>query len=112
MLLSHVMSEQFIEHKSQQLVFYISRYLRGRLPHSELHLFVWDTLEEWAQLHITPLQPCSRREQVFWHLIHQLEYWPEQQLRQDKKLRRSIQDCICYLKGLGIAPANCVGIRP
>ncbi|MEO3876967.1 hypothetical protein [Rheinheimera fenheensis] len=106
------MSELFIEHKSQQLVFYISRYLRGRLPHSELHLFVWDTLEEWAQLHITTQQPCSRREQVFWHLIHQLEYWPEQRLRQDKKLRRSIQDCICYLKGLGIAPPDCVGIRP
>ena len=112
MQLSQVMSQQFIEYKSQQLIFYISRYFRGRLPHSELHLFVWDTLEEWAQLNSAVKLPYTRREMVFWHLIHQLECWPDHQLREDKQLRRSIQDCICYLKGVGVAPTNCVGVRP
>ncbi|WP_166837235.1 hypothetical protein [Rheinheimera pleomorphica] len=106
------MPEQFIEQKSQQLIFYISRYFRGRLPHSELHLFVWDTLEEWAQLNAGVQLPYTRRELVFWHLIHQLEFWPDNQLRANKQLRRSIQDCICYLKGVGVAPADCVGVRP
>lgn len=102
----------FIEQKSQQLIFYISRYLRGRLPHSELHLFVWDTLEEWAQLNHTFKAPYTDKERVFWHLIHQLEYWPDSTLRENKRLRRSIQDCICFLKGHGFLPANCIGIRP
>jgi len=106
------MSDQFIEQKSQQLIFYISRYFRGRLPHSELHLFVWDTLEEWAQLKSDWSEPYSHKETVFWHLIHQLECWPDLTLREDKKLRRNIQDCICYLKGRGIAPPDCVGVRP
>ena len=106
------MSECFIELKSQQLIFYISRYLRGRMPHSELHLFVWDTLEEWAQLNTSLQQPFSHPERVFWHLIHQLEYWPDLALRQDKTLRRNIQDCICFLKGRGVVPADCVGVRP
>ncbi|MBZ9611126.1 hypothetical protein [Rheinheimera maricola] len=106
------MAEQFIDLKSQQLIFFISRYLRGRLPHSELHLFVWDTLEEWGQLTLQSHQPYSHRERVFWHLIHQLEFWPATALKHDKQLRRNIQDCLCYLKGYGVAPANCVGVRP
>ena len=106
------MADQFIDLKSQQLIFYISRYLRGRLPHSELHVFVWDTLEEWGQLRIQSNQPYSHRERVFWHLIHQLEFWPASVLKHDKYLRRNIQDCLCYLKGYGKAPADCVGIRP
>ncbi|MBU1309171.1 hypothetical protein MN202_02490 [Rheinheimera muenzenbergensis] len=106
------MPDSFIEHKSQQLIFYISRYFRGRLPHSELHLFVWDTLEEWAQLTAELQLPYNHKERVFWHLIHQLEYWPDQALRENKKLRRNIQDCICFLKGRGVAPSDCVGVRP
>ncbi|SEH92783.1 hypothetical protein SAMN05660691_02220 [Rheinheimera pacifica] len=106
------MLNHFIDLKSQQLIFYISRYFRGRLPHSELHLFIWDTLEEWAQLSAPLQQPCSSRERVFWHLIHQLEFWPDSILQQDKLLRRNIQDCLCYLKGYGVAPPDCVGIRP
>ena len=106
------MSNNFIELKSQQLIFYISRYFRGRLTHSELHLFIWDTLEEWAQVNVTPQQPYSAKERVFWHLIHQLEFWPDNTLKQDKRLRRNIQDCLCYLKGYGIAPPDCVGVRP
>lgn len=106
------MVDSFIELKSQQLIFYVSRYFRGRLPHSELHLFVWDTLEEWAQFDVQSNLPYSYRERVFWHLIHQLEFWPELTLQQDKYLRRNIQDCMCYLKGHGVAPPNCVGIRP
>ena len=106
------MLEPFIEQKSRQLIFYLSRFLRGRLPHRELHLFVWDTLEEWAQLSAGVQLPYTRRELVFWHLIHQLECWPDSQLREDKQLRRSIQDCICYLKGFGVAPPGCVGVRP
>lgn len=106
------MSDPFIEQKSQQLIFYISRYFRGKLPHSELHLFIWDTLEEWALLSKASRAPFTHRECVFWHLIHQLEYWPDDVLREDKQLRRKIQDCICYLKGHGIAPVDCIGVRP
>lgn len=106
------MTNLFIEQKSKQLVFYISRYFHGRLQHSELHLFVWDTLEEWAQLNQTFQLPYTRQEQVFWHLIHQLEFWPDVTLRENKLLRRNIQDCVSYLKGCGIAPTNCIGIRP
>ncbi|WP_333606403.1 hypothetical protein [Arsukibacterium sp.] len=106
------MIETFIEQKTQQLIFYVSRFLRGRLAHQELHLFVWDTLEEWAQLSWRPASNLSYRERVFWHLLHQLEYWPEPFLRDDKLLRSNIQDCICYLKGKGRIPRNCVGVRP
>ena len=102
----------FIEIKSQQLIYYVSRYFRGRLPYCELHLFIWDTLEEWGQHKPIYPEECSSQERVFWHLLHQLEYWPEQNLQHDQHLRKNIQHCLCYLKGYGIAPANCVGIRP
>ncbi|MDX3774669.1 hypothetical protein QE250_11135 [Chromatiaceae bacterium AAb-1] len=106
------MLDCFIEQKSQQLTFYISGFLRGRLKYSELHLFVWDTLEEWSQFQVSSHLPQSYREQVFWHLLHQLECWPENALRQNRRLRRNILDCVGYLQGKGHLPINCIGIRP
>lgn len=106
------MATYFIEQKSQQLVFYASRFLRGQLPHHELHLFIWDTLEEWATLSGRPLEPPAYQEKVFWHLLHQLEYWPEQQLLQNRKLKRNLQSCLRFLAGKGLRPENCVGLRP
>lgn len=106
------MANNFIDEKSQQLVFYASRFLRGQLPHQELHLFIWDTLEEWALLSVKPLSPPAYQERVFWHLLHQLEYWPEQQLRQNKQLKRNLQRCLGFLAGKRQRPFNCVGLRP
>ncbi|MFN3709891.1 MAG: hypothetical protein ACK4GU_00475 [Alishewanella aestuarii] len=106
------MPQGFIEQKSRQLVFYASRFLRGQLPQAELHLFIWDTLEEWAALPERPAWPPSYQERVFWHLLHQLEYWPEQQLRADRQLKRRLQHCLGYLAGKGQRPADCVGLRP
>lgn len=106
------MLELFIEQKSQQLVYFVSRFFRGQIPHRELHLFVWDTLEEWAQLNINQQQPATFREQVFWHVLYQLEYWSEQELEQDKILRKQLQNCLGYLQGKVCPPLDCVGVRP
>lgn len=106
------MLEPFIEQKSRQLVFYVSRFLRGRLPHTELHLFVWDTLEEWSQLRLKVRRPESIREQVFWHLLYQIEYWSEPELTQNQRLRRELQYCLSFLHGYGQLPLYCIGVRP
>lgn len=105
------MANNFIEQKSQQLVFYASGFLQGQLPHNELHLFIWDTLEEWAAIKET-MAPPLYQESVFWYLVHQLEYWPEQQLRHNKKLKRDLEHCLRFLSGKGQRPLNCVGLRP
>ncbi|MCC5852062.1 MAG: hypothetical protein JJU30_04460 [Alkalimonas sp.] len=106
------MLEQFIELKTRQLIFYASRFFRGRLPHHELHLFIWDTLEEWGQFGIQLKTPQNLREQVFWHLMHQLEFWPEHQLKSDQVLQHNLLNCLSFLRGKGQLPLDCVGIRP
>ncbi len=106
------MVELFIAQKSQQLVYYVARYLRGQLPQSELHLFIWDTLEEWSQLRLKVQVPPSFQEQVFWHVVHELECWPADQLRRDKNLKRQLQQCLGYLQGKTPIPTDCVGVRP
>lgn len=106
------MLDTFLEQKSKQLVFFLSRYLRGQLPHRELHLFVWDTLEEWAQLHISNKVPQSFREMVFWHLIYQLELCTEAELKSSRRLRRELYQCMGYLLGKTQGPAAFVGVRP
>jgi len=107
------MLELFIEQKSRQLVFYVSRFLRGQLPHYELHLFVWDTLEEWAQLHVANKTPSTYKEQVFWHVLHQLEFWSELELKTDKKVKKHLQQAMACL--VGHSPqtrGEFIGIRP
>lgn len=106
------MLESFIDNKSKQLIYFVSRFFRGQLPHRELHLFVWDTLEEWAQLKISRHIPATFREQVFWHVLYQVEFWSEQDLRHDRILRRQLQLCLGYLRGKTRLPQDCVGVRP
>ena len=106
------MLDAFLEHKSKQLAYYLARYLRGQLPQQEMHLFVWDTLEEWAQLQVSQNIPQSFREMVFWHLLYQLELCSLQELRQDRRQRRDLQRCMAFLLGKSEVPADFVGIRP
>lgn len=106
------MLEMFIAQKSAQLVYYTSRYLRGQLPQAEMHLFIWDTLEEWSQLQIQRKTPESYQEMVFWHLLYQLELWSEQEIRQDRQLRRRLQRCASFLHGKAAVPVDLIGIRP
>ncbi len=106
------MLDAFLEQKTKQLVFFLSRYLRGQLPYREMHLFIWDTLEEWAQLNVSNKVPQSFREIVFWHLIYQLEFCSETELKSDRRLRRELQQCMGYLLGKTQVPADFVGVRP
>lgn len=106
------MLETFITQKSAQLVYYASRYLRGQLPQAEMHLFIWDTLEEWSQLDVRRKTPESYREMVFWHLLYQLEFWSELEIRQDRQLRRHLQRCAGFLHGKNSIPLDLIGIRP
>ncbi len=106
------MLEAFLEQKTNQLVFYLARYLRGQLAHREMHLFIWDTLEEWASMNISNKTPQSFREMVFWHLLYQLELCSETELKTDRKLRHQLQHCMGFLQGKAPVPADFVGIRP
>ncbi|AWB68027.1 hypothetical protein C2869_17055 [Saccharobesus litoralis] len=103
---------QFIELKKKQLSYYVREFCEKNLPYNELNLFLWDTLEEWTQVTIRKDEPYSQVERVFWHLIHLLSYWPEQQLLQDDYLVEEMQLCVEYLEGQGCVPFDCVGIRP
>jgi hypothetical protein len=49
---------------------------------------------------------------VFWHLLHQFHFWPEQKLISDPYLRSELATCLDYLEGAGQYPLDCVGIRP
>ncbi len=107
------MLELFFSEKSQQLVFYVSRYLRGQLPHREIHLFIWDTLEEWAQFQILNHTPANRQEQVFWHLLHQLEYWSETEFK--TRPAAGQKDCntvSVLLQGKAEIPFECIRHPP
>ena len=106
------MATHFTDEKSRQLVFYASRFLRGQLPHHELHLFIWDTLEEWAALQQRPTTPPHPQERVFWDLLHHLECRPLQQVLHNKRLKRNLQLCLGFIAGKAQKPLNCVGLRP
>ncbi len=102
----------FIESKARQLCFYLRAFWQGELPHSELELFFWDTMEEWGQVRNATKSPYSQRERVFWHLLHQIHYWPEEQLERDLYLKQELDNCVNFLDGKGFCPFDCVGIRP
>ncbi|MDU0352703.1 hypothetical protein RS130_01145 [Paraglaciecola aquimarina] len=67
----------FIKNKAKQLSFYVREFLQGNIPYAELNLFFWDTMEEWTQIKSGKQTPYEKTEQVFWHIMHQVHYWPQ-----------------------------------
>lgn len=102
----------FVDNKASQLAFYIKAYFSKQIPYSEVDLYLWDTLEEWSQVNIKKEEPYTTKERVFWHLVHQVSFWSENMLQNDKFLRSELRKCIDYLEGEGQYPADCIGIRP
>lgn len=102
----------FIHNKSPQLAYYVRAYLFHRLTYEEFDIFIWDTLEEWAQVSIIANEPYSLIERVFWHLLHQVKFWSESDLKTDILLRQELMHCVSFLEGKSTAPLDCVGIRP
>jgi hypothetical protein len=104
----------FVKQKSQQLAFFVRGFLREKIPYSELNLFFWDTMEEWAQIKKGKHVPYEGTEQVFWHVLHQVHYWPQNTLQNDLYLRGEIETCLDCLESDGAypLPIDCIGIRP
>jgi hypothetical protein len=102
----------FVNNKAGQLAFYIKAYFSHKISYSEVDLYLWDTLEEWADVCIKKEEPYTTRERVFWHLLHQVSFWSESMLENDKYLRGELTNCINYLEGEGQYPIDCIGIRP
>jgi hypothetical protein len=104
----------FIKGKSAQLAFYVKGFLEKRIPYSEVDLFFWDTMEEWSTLKNDNQQPYDTLERVFWHLLHQVHYWPEHTLSQDQVLREELMMLVNFIEGEQeyTLPLDCIGIRP
>lgn len=104
--------DKFIDVKANQLCFYVQAFWHKDVAHQELQYFFWDTLEEWNQIKPTPNTPYSRKEQVFWHFIQQVHFWPEHELRSNVFLLDELRNCIHYLLKEGLCPFDCIGVRP
>lgn len=109
---SNVTVTDFINLKKSQLAYYVRAFWGRRIHYSELELYFWDTLEEWSIVKLTLDEPYSEKERVFWHLLHQIHYWPEHKLLHDQFLRGELLNCVECLEDKGNCPLDCVGIRP
>ncbi|NKF49613.1 hypothetical protein G3R49_03360 [Shewanella sp. WXL01] len=108
-------ADDFIEAKAPQLAFYGKAFLDEQLEYKEIQLYMWDVLEEWQCLVNTPqskAQLPSETEQVFWHLLHCFDKWPEWAIRGNQYLRKQVDDCCDFLNIGGKFPDSCIGIRP
>jgi len=104
--------DSFINTKAAQLAYYVRAFWDNRIPYSEVNLYFWDIMEEWVQLGTNTHEPGSQKERVFWHLLHQLHFWPEKKLKFDPFLRSELLTCVEYLEGAKVLPLDCIGIRP
>lgn len=105
--------QHFINSKSNQLVYYVRGFWDQLIPYKEVELFFWDTMEEWTQYaNHSQDEPYSQKERAFWHLLHQLHFWPESKLRQDPYLKSEINACLECLEDKDYCPLDFIGIRP
>jgi hypothetical protein len=104
--------QHFIDRKAKQLAFYMRSYWQNELPYAELEFFLWDTFEEWSQVKNQDRQPYSHKERIFWHVLHQAQYWDEPVIKNDQFIKAQLSMCVLYLEDEGVLPFDIIGIRP
>ncbi|MEG0008315.1 MAG: hypothetical protein RR721_00835 [Aeromonas sp.] len=92
----------------------VRHFLAREIPYRQLEDLSWQLLSHWQALPRIPTdkQPADDQEGVFWHLLHSLHQWDEQQIIADSWLRLQLMACANFLVAEGPCPNHCIGSRP
>lgn len=92
----------------------VRHFLAREIPYQQLEDLSWQLLSHWQDLpHVpTDKSPASEQEGVFWHLLHSLHQWDEQQIIAEVWLRLQLMECANFLTTDGPLPRHCIGLRP
>ncbi len=104
-------AQRFINTKAFQLTNYADALVAGVIPSTDVNLYCWDTIEEWSQLS-SATSKVSHTESVFWYLLHQITFWNPKEIRTCPLLKSEVDSCIDFLRGDGVYPDFCSGVRP
>lgn len=105
--------EIFVKNKARQLVYVVNQLINQAIKYEEVHLILWDILEEWAALNKNNEQKVSDFESVFWYLFFIIQFEDEKDLTQNKQVHSKIIQCCNYLSApTSTVPQGCIGIRP
>lgn len=77
-------------------MFLFASILAWRASNRGGRAILWDSMEEWGQIEYTFTQPYTPKERVFWHLLHQVHYWPEDKLAHDTYLIEELTNCVLF----------------
>lgn len=105
-------SRQFITEKSIELIALTDYFLTHDSGYDALIETTWDILGSWQQVQVNQDIPMSDKEEVFWHLIFELQYWPKQHIIDSSAIKATLRQCIRFLTDLEAKPPKCIGIRP
>ena len=102
----------FIDKHAERLIDTCNRFLMAKSSYQEIDSLVWDILIQWQTLAIDDDSLINDKEQVFWHLLFELQIHDEARLMSDRLLRKQLYQCVLFLQRQQRMPAGCVGIRP
>ena len=105
--------QTYITQHAMPLAQAVRHFLAREIPYRQLEDLSWQLLSHWQALpHSADKQPANQRESVFWHLLHSLHLWDEQQISADPWLRLQLMACANFLVEQGPCPPHCAGSRP
>lgn len=103
---------EFVDQKAEQLAFYLESYWQDGVAFREMDNLIWDIFEEWSTINNRQQQMYTHKERVFWHIIYQIQFVGEHNLRHDAFIRDEIQQYTLYLKAGKPCPLDVIGMRP
>lgn len=103
---------EFINDRISQLAVYMHAVLANKLHYTELDKFIADTMEDWTLCKITDEMPKNAKERVFWYVIHELQLYGAQALKNNLFFSAEMNTCLDFLDGVGCYPIDCIGWRP
>ena len=115
LLREHSLNEKvsiFINEKVAQLSHYITAAINHTIDHSELDIFIDNTMAEWTLLPVQDETPHNDKENVFWYVMFELQFHNAKTVLSDPILKQDLDNCLQFFKGRYKAPSHCVSWRP
>ena len=105
-------NQEFVHFHSPTLAKHAKELLLNQIDVEQYHQYYWLLLAQWQQLNLVSNQTPQNQENVFWHLLFELDHWSIEQLRGNHSLKQHLLACCDFIQGDGPMPSNCIGLAP
>jgi hypothetical protein len=101
-----------IINKTNQLIFLLDKFLKGKATSDDLNAFVWEVIDYFSDTPKNELPPELSEERIFWYAVWEIQHLNDDDHMSSESCRSQMKDILSYLQRDKELPSNFSGKRP